>query len=209
MLCIHNQLRVRHSSSKLQQNVCCSRWEHTDAKVREMVWGAQVPQYSFPQSCSESSFLSFGWCGNKPCFYLYAVLHVILKLDPHVTSPVSVRNSGPCYLFYLHYYSGFSTWAVEMKLLMAVDVLCKCDIFQLPGNRWYTSKTTSVGKAMSWFYLSESVNPGCFCRQKFPAGYWKNRVTLHWWSTSGARTAAMGEPNHFLFFSSSFHLSLP
>lgn len=49
-----------------------------------------------------------------------------------------------------------------MKLLVVEDVLCQCDMFQFPGNRGYTSKTTSVGTATSWFYLCKSANPGCF-----------------------------------------------
>lgn len=49
-------------------------------------------------------------------------------------------------------------------------------MFQFPGNRCYTRKTT-VARATSWLYLCRTANSGCFHWQKFLAESW-SRVVL-------------------------------
>lgn len=210
MLCIHNQLGVRCSSSKqeVQWTMLYSGSEHTAAKVREMVRGAQFP--SLPSHVQKVPFfLALAGMVIKPApvSMLLSPCNVyscfVPSLNQILTSLLQyVRNSGPHHLLYLHYESSFATQAVEMKLLVVVDVLCQCDKFQFPGKRRYTSKTTtSVGTATSWFYHCKSAKPGCFHQQKFLAGSWRNRGILNWCGAFGAGTAAVGETGHFFLLS--------
>lgn len=115
--------------------------------------------------------------------------HAILKPNPNLTSLASLRNSGPHYLLYLCYWS-FATQAMEMKLL-TVDVLCQCEMFQFPGKRCCTGKTTSVGIAIPWFYLHKSAKLTRFHWQNFLAGCCRNRGILHWDRAFGTRTAVV------------------
>lgn len=177
MLCIHNHLEVRRSSSKqeLQRGVHCLGCEHAAAKVRGTL---------LSPACSESSFLlSLDWHGDNnsavikfpsPCNVFSCVIPCLNQIP---ISLASVRNSVPHYLLYLLYWS-FATQAMEMKLL-TVDVLCQCEMFQFPGKRCCTGKTTSVGTAILWFYLHKSAKLTCFHWQNFLAGCWRNRGILH------------------------------
>lgn len=113
--------------------------------------------------------------------------HATFKPNPNLTSLASVRNSVPYYLLYLSYWS-FATQAMEMKLL-TVDVLCQCEVFQFPGKRCCTGKTTSLGTAISWFYLHKSAKLTCFPWQNFLPGRWRDRGVLHWDRIFGTRTA--------------------